>query len=169
MKLCKAHTFLFPIYHCSISNWHILFKYSSRGFHVVQNFRSKWWFGVKHSCFCRLITLKCIKQCVLQKFSEMKSESFKMCCINIHLTVSPFTFNKYCIYLLVYMTVTYCQNKMLYNKFYRFVDVYGCTLLAFIYLLIWRYICSRLVCNIMDLVWSSLFSFRSKIWLPLQN
>ena len=39
-----------------------------------------------------------------------------MCCINILLTVYPFTFNKFCICLLLYMTVTHYQNKMLYNK-----------------------------------------------------
>ena len=40
-----------------------------------------------------------------------------MCCINIHLTINPPTFNKYCIFKLLYMIVTY-QNKALYNKVY---------------------------------------------------
>ena len=47
-----------------------------------------------------------------------------MCCINIHLTVNPFT--TYC----TNMIVTYYQNKMLYNKYFsvpilQFVDVFA--------------------------------------------
>ena len=44
-----------------------------------------------------------------------------MCCIIIHLTTDSFTFNKYCIYKLMYMTVT---TVIFRYKFYGFVDVF---------------------------------------------
>ena len=39
-----------------------------------------------------------VYKAISYNISERESESIKMCCINIHLTVNPFTFNKYCIY-----------------------------------------------------------------------
>ena len=48
--------------------------------------------------------------------SERESKSMKMCGINIHLTIHPFTFNKYFISKLLYMIVINYQNKTLYNK-----------------------------------------------------
>ena len=53
--------------------------------------------------------LKCIKLYLTMfserepNFSEREPGSKKMCCINIHLTVNPFTFNKYCIIMLIIM------------------------------------------------------------------
>ena len=55
-----------------------------------------------------------------------------MFCKNIHLSINPFTFNKYCInyanyYLLLYLTVMHYQNKtwcsgvFFQYKFYGFV------------------------------------------------
>ena len=68
---------------------------------------------------CCTIKLKCIKL-YLKKFSKRKSESSKMHFINIHFTINPSSFNKYCIYKFLYMIVTYCQNKTLYNKVFQY-------------------------------------------------
>ena len=53
---------------------------------------------------------------------------YKWCCIDIHLTINPFTFKKDYICKLI---VSHYQNKMLYNrlfifryKFYGFIDVF---------------------------------------------
>ena len=72
--------------------------------------------------------LNCIKLHLTEilRFRELKST--KICCIHIHLTVNLFTSNKYWIYKLLYMFVSYYQNKVLYNSFFliqfffRFVD-----------------------------------------------
>ena len=42
---------------------------------------------------------------------------YKKCCMNIYLNIDLFTFNKYCMCKLLYMTVTHNQNKM-YNKMF---------------------------------------------------
>ena len=39
-----------------------------------------------------------------------------MCYINIQLTIYLFTVNKYCICILLDITITHYQNKTLYNK-----------------------------------------------------
>ena len=39
-----------------------------------------------------------------------------MFCINIRLTINPFTFNTDCICKLLYMIVTRYKNKTLYNR-----------------------------------------------------
>ena len=70
-------------------------------------------------------TLKCVK-IHLTKFSERESKRIKMCCINMHLTSNPFTLNKYCIYKLLCMIVTCCQNKVLNNEMFfctKFMDL----------------------------------------------
>ena len=44
-----------------------------------------------------LLIISCVKvyKVVSYKNSDRESESLKLCCINIHLTDNPFTFNKY--------------------------------------------------------------------------
>ena len=48
---------------------------------------------------------------------------YKVCSINVHLIADPFTFNKYYIRNILYMTVTHSQYKdILRYIFYKCVD-----------------------------------------------
>ena len=60
-------------------------------------------------------SIKCIKL-YFTKISEKETRSIKMCCINIHFSVNPFTFSVDCLCKYVYIIVTHYQNKTLYNR-----------------------------------------------------
>ena len=62
--------------------------------------------------------LMCIKLYLI-KNQKVSYKSMKMYCIIIHLNIDLFTFNKYCICKLLYMTGT----KLCYNL-YGFVDIF---------------------------------------------
>ena len=59
-----------------------------------------------------------VYKCMSYKISRNRIRKYKMCCINFHLIVDPFTFNKYCIHActLFYMILHNTINKTLYNK-----------------------------------------------------
>ena len=73
----------------------------------------------------------CIKLYLKKKNSERKSESKKMFCINIHLTINPSTFNKILI-LHIQIIAYYCytglekkvQQIVFQYKFYGFIDIF---------------------------------------------
>ena len=70
-------------------------------------------------------TYQSVKKTIFYKTkSEKKSLSTKICCINIHLAINPFTFNKYCILIIVHQ-VMLNQNKVLYSPLqsYGFPDI----------------------------------------------
>ena len=62
-------------------------------------------------------------QLYLTKCSERESLSIKMCCINIHLKIDQFTFNKYCICKWLYMVLHTFRIKCCTTKF---VYVFAC-------------------------------------------
>ena len=105
----------------------------------------------------KYLILKCIKL-YLTKFSEKESLRIKLFFINIHLNIGLFTFNKYCIYKLLYMKCyTLCTSCFL-GFLYGFVDVFAytqntskvkwCLLCSLEFNLIIR--CNSLFCDFQD-------------------
>ena len=75
-------------------------------------------------------SIKCVKLC-LTKLAEMKTKTQiikKMSSMNIHLSSDIFAFNEYCIWQLLYMTVTTikrCTTNCFPVKFYGFFVVFS--------------------------------------------
>ena len=84
------------------------YSYCSLALLIVHNTWYKY-YAMYYIFDCQYQIFKVYKAIYLTKFSERKSENIymytKLYCINIHLTMNPSTFNKYCIYKLLFMIV----------------------------------------------------------------